>query len=449
MPINRNLRIGLSDLRCLYLLVFCTLFYQAFSQASVANFETKGAVCSSAEVQFQNTSFEFYADTPTYIWQFEGAEIEQVTQFAKQTAFAKWSTSGTKSLRLVMLMQNGDSVFIEKEIVVNKTPSPAFTWDNACKLTPVNFNQAEESTSNKLGFVWNFNDEQSDKKRNPSYLFSEIGVNTVTLHILDSATGCKDSLQKSLQILPQPDVSFAIDPNTSICAGDTIRVTNTSTNKDLQYVWDFGDGSPFDTAFSSEHSYIKSERTEINSITLSTEIAGGCKNEFTKYLTVNVLPDASFTWTIYGNAYQLKGPTGNSIYNWTFDDGGKATSQDVTYRPKDYPYFNVTACLATKNAECWNESCQSMSPMMGVEGVAIQSFAIYPNPAANHLKLKGAEDVERAIIYDIQGTEIKTISKAELINAGYNILIDELEAGFYYLVLWQESAKMQFTFIKQ
>ncbi len=62
MPINRNLRIGLSDLRYFYLLVFCTLFYQAFSQASMANFETKGAVCSSAEVQFQNASFEFYAE---------------------------------------------------------------------------------------------------------------------------------------------------------------------------------------------------------------------------------------------------------------------------------------------------------------------------------------------------------------------------------------------------
>ena len=130
-----------------------------------------------------------------------------------------------------------------------------------------------------------------------------------------------------------PNANFTANP-TTVCSGQTISFTNTSTQGTApitNYSWDFGDGNS-STATNATHAYtIPNTYT----VTLVAQASNGQADAEVKtnYITVNPLPTAGFSTSTNGCALPV-GVTfsnvsvGGTSYIWDFGNGQTSTNQN-------------------------------------------------------------------------------------------------------------------------
>lgn len=172
-----------------------------------------------------------------------------------------------------------------------------------------------------------------------------------------------------------PVVALFSAPDT-ICLGEIAAFTNTSTGTELSYSWDFGDGSPLETAVNPTHTYSTS-----GDFTVSITVSGKCGTEqFTQVVSVLDLPviditplpsaicsgesvsflnnsstNGNYFWNFGANASipssSLYDPgsivltgSGNQQISFSIDYGGCVSSDTVTVdvNPIPVPQFNVS-----------------------------------------------------------------------------------------------------------
>jgi len=120
--------------------------------------------------------------------------------------------------------------------------------------------------------------------------------------------------------------SASAAPSDTICAGSSISFTNSSIGVD--YVWDFGDGSPTDTTTSPSHTYNTPGSYQVMLVAIDST---SCIVTDTTYLTITVLatpivnlgPD-----TMLCNAASVLLDAGNPGLTYTWSNG--ATTQTIT-----------------------------------------------------------------------------------------------------------------------
>jgi gliding motility-associated-like protein len=139
----------------------------------------------------------------------------------------------------------------------------------------------------------------------------------------------------------------SIAPNDTICAGQSVTFTNASNG--VQYLWDFGDGTPISTAVSPSHFY--SSPGIYNVIFVAIDSAS-CNIADTAYLSVNVLslPAASAgnDTTICGGSVQLSA-SGGTAYSWTPPIG---LSNPAISNPVASPAVTTTYVVEVSNGAC-------------------------------------------------------------------------------------------------
>lgn len=118
-----------------------------------------------------------------------------------------------------------------------------------------------------------------------------------------------------------------ISPNDTICVGDTVFFNNTSSNA-LNYLWDFGDGSPVSGAYSPVHFY---NNPGTYNITLIAIDSTGCIFSDTSNLSIIVAPIpvvnlGSDLILCQTPNVSLDAGTSGSIYLWSTGD----TTQTIT-----------------------------------------------------------------------------------------------------------------------
>lgn len=125
-----------------------------------------------------------------------------------------------------------------------------------------------------------------NRKISARILFSLLVLLLVLGYAVGSGTGMNlviDSLKTLLSVNEAPAADFSFAPN-NVCANTPIKFTNLSTGTDLNYSWNFGDGSPVSTLKDPTH-------------TFNTAIGGGTK-VFNVILTVtekDVTPSVTVT----------------------------------------------------------------------------------------------------------------------------------------------------------
>lgn len=162
----------------------------------------------------------------------------------------------TETTKLNTLEEKGiDSKKIETEEIyktetlVNETPSAEFIVYNnrTCLGGEVSFESMENDLP--ISYIWNFGDGTISHKTNPTHIYKESLVYTVTLTLLNRETGIEYTTiqQDVVTILPLPKVAFTYSEESKKHDDNALKYPHTTFNlkeveKDNTYQWVFGNG---------------------------------------------------------------------------------------------------------------------------------------------------------------------------------------------------------------
>jgi PKD repeat protein len=133
-----------------------------------------------------------------------------------------------------------------------------------------------------------------------------------------------------------PVASFSASP-TTVCAGQTVTFTNSSTGSPTSYSWSFPGGTP--ATSTATNPTVTYATPGVYDVTLIATNAGGSDTEIlTGYITVNAAPSTpgviSGTTTVCsgstGNAYSITAVPGATSYTWTAPAGATITAGQGT-----------------------------------------------------------------------------------------------------------------------
>ncbi len=110
-----------------------------------------------------------------------------------------------------------DTAVIDTVHIANRE----FSYIDTCFANPTQFHLASLADTSNLS--WDFGDNGSSSKAEPSHLFQTKGIQTITLNYIDTCGKTRAHI-KHLTILPSDPISLALAKD-SICAGETITFT--------------------------------------------------------------------------------------------------------------------------------------------------------------------------------------------------------------------------------
>ncbi len=183
---------------------------------------------------------------------------------------------------------------------------------------------------------------------NPPYTFAwsngattedliNVAAGTYTLTVTD-ASACTNTHSVAVPLV-QDSLNVSFTTTNNVCVGNSISITNTTTNVSGQlfYFWDFGDGSS-STVLNPSHTY---DTPGSYLLALRVLTNQGCVDSFSESITVFPLPDATIAVSpdaeiCDGENVTLTAPSGLTAYSWS---EGSSTASIIV---KDEGTYSVT-----------------------------------------------------------------------------------------------------------
>ncbi len=229
------------------------------------------------------------------------------------------------------------------DLTIYDNPAADFDWAHSgCFTDSVRFFDRSPNASNSDGetpykWKWTFHDNTTDTLKDPKKLYAGAGTFSVKLGITNRA-GCKSpEITKDIVMSATPVADFSI--STPRCIGKPVTfTTNTSIAAGTlqKWVWEWGDGSPNDTALSNApitHIFNTTGPFTIRHTGISTTGCAGLPKTIS--LAVNVNPVANFDLpanvclpvgaTTFNNTTTISDGT-LPAYVWNFGDATPTTT---------------------------------------------------------------------------------------------------------------------------
>lgn len=273
-----------------------------------------------------------------------------------ETPSHTYANEGTYSVNLFIESNNGCVSSLSQNVVVHPNPLADFNINTDCINVAAQFTDNSNITTGSItNWEWNFGDNSPiSNNQSPSHLYANDGTYQPIL-IVTSNSGCKDTVQKSTIRHPIPVLNFTADPQ---CLYDAISfVNNTTINAPgsiSNWIWNFGDGSPFSTAQNPQHQY---NSHGVYNVTLIASSNFGCVGDISFPVEVYPIPIADFTAnTICENTppmnfLDLSSVISGSITNWqwNFDNGNLSTLQNPNNLYNQAGTYNVGLTVTSNN----------------------------------------------------------------------------------------------------
>ncbi len=258
---------------------------------------------------------------PPYLYQWLPTSGLNNATIANPIASPNETTLYTVTVTDSVSQQDNDSVLI----TVRNVPVSEFASNSPqCLGNEICF--IDESSEEPDAWYWDFGDGiGTSTAKNPSYVYSQAGVYTVTLNASNSA--CSNSIPKSkdIQILSD-QIEAKFTSNDAACIGNSISFTDISTGYPEIWLWDFGDGSSSDQQNPS-HIY---NNAGIYTVTLTIINRCGGFSQYSKQIAVSsTIPEASFTFSTpvcAGKPVQFQDLSTNNPTSWLWNFGDNSTS---------------------------------------------------------------------------------------------------------------------------
>lgn len=261
-----------------------------------------------------------------------------------------YAASGTYNVTLVVKTTDGCVDSVTKAVAVYDVPTASFAATTECAGTATSFTNTSGIATGTLSYNWAFGDGGSSTDINPTHTYLADGSYNVTL-TATSNNGCVDDTIISVTVNEQPTSAFTI-ADASVCLGDTVEFTNTSTLSNEYYTWDFGDGNNSGLT-NPTHLYTA---PGVYTVTLTAQDSiTGCEDVATATVTIFDEPIAFFTATTVcvGNTTEFTNgsfiPTGVMSFVWDLGDGNTSTDINPTHTYATAGTYNVLLTATSDN----------------------------------------------------------------------------------------------------
>lgn len=311
-------------------------------------------ICNEGSA-LQNTSTVNRGGLSTSIWSYgDGSPIDS----SSATPNHLFPGPGQYDVTLIAVSQAGCKDTITKRVTVLPDPVAAFTAPGTCGLTANFIDNSYLPAGNPgplVSWNWSFGTGHTSTQQNPTFTYPNSGTWNVRLIVTDTR-GCSDTSLQTYRNLELPMADFAAP---SVCYGVNTQFTNTTqiqTSPLTQFDWRFGDGNS-STVENPSHGFFAPGDYNVNFI---VENADGCRDTIVKVVTVNPLPQVSFSAADVCERLTTSFTDNSTISNgsvtgwdWSFDHSSLANSnqQNPTVLYPSWGHYNVTL-IATSDQGC-------------------------------------------------------------------------------------------------
>lgn len=325
-----------------------------------------------------------------------------------------FADTGMYDVALTVVSANGCSSTSTQTVHVTPVPSASFTHVSACEGNGTAFTNTSTIGAGTLTYAWDFGDGNTSTDQDPTHTYAVSGTYTVTM-TATSDNGCEDVATVFVQVNDSPTALFSA---TTACEGDATVFTNLSTGAGtLTYSWDFGDGNtsidanPTNT-YATDGSFI---------VVLTTTNDNGCIDTHTANVTVNNLPDVTFSFSnvCEGTQANFVNTSSTGTYNWDLGDGNSSTLSNVNHAYSNFGTYDVTLTV-TSSQFCVNSLTQQ------IEVYDLPDFILNPTDVSCY------GDATGSIVAVAQGTPAPPWTLS--LNSGTpqaSVTFNDLSAGNY------------------
>lgn len=336
--------------------------------------------CAPKSIQFTDKSVAGSGKVDTWEWDFGDGSVSSA-----QNPVHQYSSAGGFNISLKVTNSFGCTKTITKTqyVKINESIKASFNTSSqgGCAApATVQFNNTSAATN----YVWDFGDGATSTNTNPSHTYSTNGSYTVTL-ITVSVQGCRDTLKRQNLLNIGTNHSDFLVP-VSVCAGEPIFFTNTSSPLPSSVKWSFGNGTYSDSVQAS-NVYIKAGNYTVKLV----NDFGGCKDSVSKSITVIDKPKADFNAgsKLFCQApanVQFQSQAANAVsYLWNFGDSTTSIAANPIHTYYGFGKFSVT--LVVTNASGCSDTIvkkdfvQVQKPQIRFKGIphsGCVSLSIHP-----------------------------------------------------------------------
>ena len=239
---------------------------------------TTALSCGSNSVTFTDTSIiQSPYSLLSLIWDFGNASLGTQPSMTHQ-----YANTGNYIITLTVQSTSGCSaIAIDTISVFPITINADFNNVDPCYNQPYQyFDNSTISGDNIISWEWTFDNAASEYDQNSYYTFADSGSFPVRLTVT-SATGCIDSITKTVTVHGLPTANFDFSPKFGVNPLESIVFSNQSSGA-TSYLWMFGDAN-ISTADTPSHAYLD---TGIYQIVLHAYTSFNCSDSIIKTVDV-------------------------------------------------------------------------------------------------------------------------------------------------------------------
>ncbi len=245
----------------------------------------------------------------------------------------------------------------------------------------VSFTSTSTGTSIFTNYYWSFGDGSTGFSSAEYHQYAISGWYQVCLVISDSANGCTSSICDSVYAGGNAVNCYAMF--SSQINGLTVAFTNQSAGVNLNYFWDFGDGSTSNSQ-NNTHTYAIAGQYLV-CLTISN---GNCSDTVCNYVSITTGGNCQASFLAFDSAgtyYFVNTSTGTNFfttgYFWDFGDGTYSYQSDPTHIFNSIGPFYVCLTIADSLNNCYSTFCDSVGSGNGA--ICQAAFNAIPDSAGN------------------------------------------------------------------
>jgi gliding motility-associated-like protein len=262
--------------------------------------------CSPATMRFRNNSRGVntaFGPANKFVW--DWGDGRRDTVYDKRTMTQRYTTSVLDTILVKLYAYNecGVDSFSVDIILYPATITPSLivngTNTYGCAPRPVTFvNNSIGGTVYTIDFGDGSNPYLTNKSNDTiTHRFNLPGTYLVKMRSLNSCTDT--TVSQTILVHPSPTAAFSTSKS-AFCLVDSIIFNNTSLpSNNVQYIWNFGDGTPILNVKDPVHKYVSSGNYDVRLIVNQSFAAGAtCSDTLTKKVIVHPMPVPVFTSNI-------------------------------------------------------------------------------------------------------------------------------------------------------